>query len=983
MALLLYRIGRFSFRNRWPVLVTWLALFAAALGLGLGFGGEMKEDFEIPGTESQAALDRLGEVFPEVAGASAQVVLSVEDGTIEDRRSEITDVADQLNDVGHVAQALDPFSEYATGALSDDGKAALITVQFDTAVMSDLVEDKEIVAEIARSLESSGLDVEFGGQLYQDLEYGVTITEAIGVLFAAVVLIVTFGSVVAAGLPLASAIIAVGVTMGALLFVTRFVTVSSASPLLAVMIGIAVGIDYALFILSRHRNQLARGEDVEESAATAVGTSGSAVTFAAATVMVALLGLLIVGIPFLSVMGVAAAAGVFMALLTSLTLLPALLGFAGERLRPREGSRAWLREVGQNSKPTMGRRWVRTVLKAPIVFVVLVVGVLGALAIPALHMETSLPSGRSEAVGSTARDAYDTVTNHFGEGANGPMLVMLDITQVNNETLMQDLGSISDLVAQTPGVESAGMAIPNPTVDSAIIQVIPTTGPDDHATLDTVNALRALKPQIESDYGAISSVTGSTAVQIDITNRLNNALLPFAGVVVGLSFILLVMVFRSVLVPLKAALSFLLSAFAAFGVVVLIFQDGILGEFMGIVPGPIIAFLPIILLAIVFGLAMDYEVFLVSGMREAHVHGQKARDAIENGFANAARVVTAAALIMFFVFVAFVPEGAGVIKVIALGLAAGIAFDAFLVRMTLVPALMALFGERAWTLPAGLQRILPDLDIEGEALREYRERAAWAKEHHAAIAVEELRVGDGAFTPVTCDVPAGGILVVRGDVTGRRLFEATLAGRIQPSSGRAQILGRTVPGDGGGLVSQVVLTNLDALTDRARELTLGQLLGRHGVYGRVTARAEISAAEVQLVIDELNASLRAIGHPGELQASSRLDALDQVSRSVALAGISIVEIPNILVLDFGAVGHGPGAAPVVASVVCAVTRLINRDITLVVGVSESVELPQTETELPDLDRPVVTVTIRPESTGALGQENFERGNLLLGKDSRA
>lgn len=978
MALLLYRIGRFSFRNRWPVLVTWLALFAAALGLGLGLGGEMKEDFEIPGTESQEALDRLGEVFPEVAGASAQIVLQAEEGTIEDRRDAITAVAEELNAVDHVAQALDPYSEYATGKLSDDGQAAIIQVQFDTNIMSDLEEDKDTVAEIARTLESSGLQVEFGGQLYQDIEYGVTVTEAIGVLFAALVLIVTFGSVVAAGLPLASAIIAVGVTMGALLFVTRFITVSSASPLLAVMIGIAVGIDYALFILSRHRNQLAWGEDVEESAATAVGTSGSAVTFAAATVMVALLGLLIVGIPFLSVMGVAAAAGVFMALLTSLTLLPALLGFAGERLRPKKQSRAWRRETGRNSKPTMGRRWVRTVLKAPIVFVILVIGVLGALAIPAMHMQTSLPSGRSEAVGSTARDSYDIVTEHFGEGANGPMVVMLDITQVDNDTLMDDLAAISDLVAATPGVDSAGMAIPNPTVDSAIIQVTPTTGPDDAATLDTVNALRALAPQIQEEYGAVSSVTGSTAVQIDITNRLNNALLPFAGVVVGLSFLLLMMVFRSVLVPLKAALSFLLSAFASFGVVVLIFQDGILGEFMGIVPGPIIAFLPIILLAIVFGLAMDYEVFLVSGMREAYVRGAKARAAIEDGFANAARVVTAAALIMFFVFVAFVPEGAGVIKVIALGLAAGIAFDAFLVRMTLVPALMTLFGERAWTLPKWLDRILPDLDIEGEALREYRTRAAWAKEHHAAIALEDLRVGDGRFTPITCDVAVGGILTVRGDLTARRLVAATLAGRIDPAEGRAQILGRTVPGDGGSLVSKVALCNLDALSDRSRELTLGQLIGRHGAYGRTTARAEISAAEVRIVIDELNAALKAIGHPGGLRDFSRLDELDQVARSVALAGVAVVEIPDLLILDFGAMGRGPAATPMVASVVRAVSRLVNHNITLVVGVDESVELEQPESDLGDLGRPVTAVNIRHEPLATNNHDLF-----VLGKDTRA
>ncbi|MGO1545350.1 MAG: MMPL family transporter [Gulosibacter sp.] len=978
MALLLYRIGKFSFRNRWPVLISWMALLAATLGLGLGFGGEMKEDFEIPGTESQDALDRLSEVFPEVAGTSAQVVIEAEDGSIADHREAISTVTEELNELEHMAQALDPNSEYATGSLSEDGQAAIIQLQFDTEIISDLQEDKAAVVEIAETLEPLGLTVEFGGTLYQNIEYGVTITEAIGVLFAAIVLIVTFGSVLAAGLPLASALVAVGTTMGALLFVTRFITVSSASPLLAVMIGIAVGIDYALFILSRHRNQLAKGEAVEESAATSVGTSGSAVAFAAATVMVALLGLVIVGIPFLSVMGIAAAAGVFLALLASLTLLPALFGFAGEKLRPKQGTRAWRRETGQNAKPTMGRRWVRTVLRAPILFAILVVGLLGALSLPALHMETSLPSGKSEAEGATARDSYDIITEHFGEGTNGPLLVMLDITQVSNETLLEDLEAISDLVADTEGVSDAGGAIPNMTVDSAIIQVVPTTGPADPATLDTVEAIRALAPEIEAEYGAVSSVTGATAVQIDITDRLNNALLPFAGVVVGLSFILLMMVFRSVLVPLKAALSFLLSAFAAFGVVVLVFQDGILGDFMGIVPGPIIAFLPIILLAIVFGLAMDYEVFLVSGMREAHVRGAKARDAIEEGFSNAARVVTAAALIMFFVFVAFVPEGAGVIKVIALGLAAGIAFDAFLVRMTLVPALMSMFGERAWRLPTWLDRILPDLDIEGEALREYRDRARWAEDHQAAIALEDLRVDDehAPSTPVTCEIAAGGLLLLYGDVASRRLLEATIAGRIDPVDGRAQILGRTVPGDSASLISRVGISNLDGMSDRTRSLNLGQLIGRHGTYGRSTLRSEIPESEIRLVIDELNAALRAIGHPGGLSAASKLDALDPIARAVAIAGMTIVEMPEVLVLDFGAMAHTDSAAPLVVSVVRAVTRLIKTDTTLVIGVEESVDLQQPESDLSDLGRSLHELRIAPDAANHLS-------GLVIGKDARA
>ena len=947
MALLLYRIGRLSFERRWPVLIAWLVLFAAALAAGLGVGGTMKESFAIPGTESQRALDRLEQVFPEVAGSSAQVVLEARPGTtIAEWRTEIAAVAERLGEVDHVIQALDPFSEYATGTLADDGLAALIQVQFDSDDTNVIAADAERVREIAADLEQHDLRVEFGGQIYQNLEYGLTVTEIIGVAFAAVVLIVAFGSVLAAGMPLASAIIAVGTTMGVLLVIARFAVVSSATPLLAVMIGLAVGIDYALFILSRHRHQLAKGADPAESAATAVGTSGSAVVFAGATVMVALLGLIIVGIPFLSVMGIAAAAGVLLALLTSVTLLPALLGFAGERLRPKPGSRAWRRETGADARPTMGRRWVRMVLRAPIVVVIAVIGVLGAIAVPALHMQTSLPSGKGEAVGATARDAYDIVTEHFGEGTNGPMLVMLDITQMRNETLMDDLGAISDLVAATPGVAGAGAALPNPTVDSAIIQVIPTTGPDDPATMDTVQALRDLAPRILDDYGAASSVTGATAVQIDITNRLNGALLPFAGVVVGLSFVLLMLVFRSLLVPAKAALSFLLSAFAAFGVVVLVFQDGVLGPVLGIVPGPIIAFLPVLLLAIVFGLAMDYEVFLVSGMREAHVRGAPAREAIEEGFANAARVVTAAALIMFAVFAAFVPEGDPSIKVIALGLAAGIFVDAFLVRMSLVPALMALFGERAWRLPAWLDRRLPNLDIEGEGLREYQEQAEWATQHRAAIALEELRVGDErrASEPVTADIAAGGLLVARGDIGARRVLAATLAGRLDPVSGRAQVLGRSLPGDAAGLVARVARVDVGDLDDRRRELALGQLLGRHAAFGTPMLRMEAPAARVDASLERLAAELAADGV--RVTAATRLERLDPPARAIALVAVALAERPEALVLDLGGLGAAPDAPRIAARIIAAARRLAEGDaVALVLGAPAGFDAERLAVEL--------------------------------------
>lgn len=921
MALLLYRIGHFSYRRHWQVLSAWLVLLAAALTLGLAFGGQMEENFEIPGTESQNALDRLEQVFPQVAGESAQVVVAASD-SIDNYRDELNDVAQQIEEVPRVEQALDPYSEYATGTLSEDGKAAIIQVQFESVSKDQLEEPADQVREVADQLKDHGLKVEYGGMLYQNLEYGLTATELVGVAFAALVLFVTFGSVAAAGMPLAAAITSVGVTMGVLLFITRFVIVSSATPMLAVMIGLAVGIDYALFIISRHRKQLASGMEASESAALATGTSGSAVVFAGATVMVALFGLTIVGIPFLSVMGIAAAAGVFMAMLVSLTLVPALLGIAGERLRPREGSRAWKRETGQNKRPTMGRRWVRIVMRAPILFVLLVIGLLTVAALPALHMQTSLPSGKGEAEGNTARDAYDIVTEHFGEGTNGPLLVMLDITQMDNDTLLDDLEKIRDEVAAVDGVELAGDALPNPTVDSAIIQVIPTTGPDDPATMDTVQRLRDLAPQIEDNYNAVSSVTGMTAVQIDITDRLNGALLPFAGVVVGISVVLLTMVFRSLLVPIKAAVSFLLSAFAAFGLTVLVFQDGVVGEILGIVPGPIIAFLPVLLLAIVFGLAMDYEVFLVSGMRESYVHGHTAREAIEEGFAGAARVVTAAALIMFFVFAAFVPEGAGVIKVIAFGLAVGIFFDAFLVRMTLVPALMTLFGDRAWTLPKWLERKLPNLDIEGEQLREHLDAARWAAEHSSGIAFDQLqlRAGKRGTEPLDVELPAGGILLASGDPLDRKLLADTIAGRLEQGSGSGHVLGRSLPGDSPALVSRVTRVDLGNLDDRSRDLDLGQLLARHGAFATRMFRSEAPAVATNAALQRANEVLAELGETLRLDRSSRLELLEPLPRAVAQLSITLAEQPEVLVVDLGQLGSA-STQSLIADIVRAIDLL--------------------------------------------------------------
>jgi RND superfamily putative drug exporter len=461
--------------------------------------------------------------------------------------------------------------------------------------------------------------------------------------------------------------------------------------------------------------------------------------FAGLTVVIALSGLAVVGIPFLTVMGVGAAGTVLVAVLVALTLLPALLGFAGSRLAPKPGSRAARRELADAAADdapagavgtSAGARWTRLVTRRPLVTVVLVLAGLLALAIPAPQLQLALPDNSTAAPDSPQRQAYDLVSEYFGPGLNGPLVVLLEgMDSDAAESLAQRVAAeIGGTPTATPGEFEGGLdgvayALPTLLGDGtqdpadAIITVIPDSGPQAEATNDLVAELRDRAPQWEAETGAELAVTGQTAVAIDVSDRLADALLPFALVVVGLALVLLLLVFRSILVPIKAAVGFLLSVGASFGAVVAVFQWGWLGGLFGVeATGPVISFLPVILMAVLFGLAMDYEVFLVSRMREEYVHGASPRDAVVTGARHAARVVVAAALIMFSVFASFVTIEDVIVKAIALGLAVGIVVDAFVVRMTLVPAVLALLGRSAWWLPRWLDRLLPDLDVEGARL---------------------------------------------------------------------------------------------------------------------------------------------------------------------------------------------------------------------------------------------------------------------------
>jgi RND superfamily putative drug exporter len=905
VATLLYRLGRFSYRRAWTVIAAWAVILIAVVGLSVGLGGKTEESFAIPGTESQQALDRLTAVFPSVAGASAQIVNVVPEGESVDDKKYTDAIEAQVDAVGKldgIDTVISPFNEYAGNATSDDNEMALTKVQFSgpsTDVTDKMLDELTATASITRDV---GMTTEFGGQVFQDSTFGITITEVFGLIFAGIVLFITFGSLAAAGMPLLSALIGVGVVYGGIGIISAFTSITSTAPMLALMIGIAVGIDYALFILSRHRNQLARGEEPEESAAMAVGTAGSAVVFAGLTVIIALLGLLVVGIPFLSTMGIAAAFSVLVAIAVAVTLLPAFLGVYKGRLAPKVGSRAYKRATASvDNNPTMGIRWVKLVMKAPVAFVIGVVLLLGVVAVPALSLQLNLPDNGSEPAASTQRKAYDLVSEKFGAGYNGVLVVAVDITQTID--ILDDLDDIRSDLENVDGVDYVSQGIPDETLDTAILQVVSKTAPDSVETKQLVQSIRDLGPSIEKKYDTPIAVTGSTAVGIDISNRLTNALVPFGLVVVGLSVILLMMVFRSVLVPIKAALGFLLSVVASFGIIVAVFQWGWFSELLHIDrPGPIISFLPILLMAMLFGLAMDYEVFLVSGMREEFVKTGDARHAVSHGFANGARVVTAAALIMFFVFFAFVPEGSGAIKPIALGLAAGIAIDAFLIRMTLVPAIMTLLGRRAWWIPRWLAKILPNVDVEGEELRAHRSSVEWADTQSAAVvSVDELVAGtaDQAVGPVSATVPAGAIVSVSGDAIDRRLLAVTLSGRLDPISGRAQVGGFPLPSEASRVRGIVSLADVGGVERTETSVTVGELLTERLEMTQPWYRMWNTGRRSRTWLDRINsAATAAAARPTvTVTARSTLVELPQLERAIALSALALAEQTPVVILD--------------------------------------------------------------------------------------
>jgi putative drug exporter of the RND superfamily len=859
----LYRLGRFSYRRAWLVFGAWMVALASIAGIGFTLGGSTDEEFRIPGSESQEAFGRLGSVFPVFAGASVQVVLQTQDDAPIDspaNQEAINALTTWLSEGPGVREAVSPFDEFASRAVSDEKTVAFIQVQLTEASPQVTDETLDYVISARDRPEATDFRVEFGGDVFQDTEVGLTIAEVIGVAFAGLVLIITFRSFRPAWMPLASAIIGVGIVLGAVFLAADYTVISSSAPLLAVMLGLAVGIDYSLFILSRHRNQLAEDMDSEESAGVAVGTAGNAVVFAGGTVIVALLGLYLVNIPFLSVMGTAAAGAVAIAVVAAITLLPALMGMMGKTLIPPAGSKAKQIATLSADTPSLGRRWVRAITRFPLITIIITVTGLAVLAIPAASLTLALPGGGQEPVDSTQRKAYDIISESFGPGYNGPLLLTVDITSSN--ALLENLDELRDELGEVAGVDYVSEGFPSPTLDTVIYQVVPTTAPDSEETKDLVATLRSLAPEWNDTYEATIQVTGITAIGIDISDRIQSALIPFGIVVVGLSIVLLMLVFRSIIVPVKAALGFILSVTGAFGVVVAVFQWGWFNDLLHVdTPGPILSFMPIILMAVLFGLAMDYEVFLVSGMREQFVHSKKAGLAIEEGYASGARVVGAAAAIMFFVFFSFVPETSNLIKPIALGLAVGIALDAFVVRMTLVPAIMALFGKSAWWFPRALERSVPEADVEGEKLREHLAESQWAEEHSGfgIIVARECVIHDGATrsTPLTFDVEAGEKVTIEADDALSRALHATLTGYLSQQSGSIHVGGSALPSDGHRvrrIVSAWSRQDEDVLAPIGTTLTLRLANSREGKKlsaGERKARVAETLSRINEIIRQL------------------------------------------------------------------------------------------------------------------------------------
>jgi len=747
----LNRLGRFAFNHRWIVIGAWALILAIVVAVLIAVPPKVSSEFRIDGTPSQDVLDTLSENFPDAAGSQAFIVFAADDGDHVDdpaNASVISEIVQEISDNQYVVrrelEGLDALAqlppEQAVAIVSDQlgGLTPLVT---DGGILPNvLVSDNREVALFTFQL-TEQVDSVPDAALEEIRQIGEGASEApgatvrgypsstlvplipnlagpaelIGLLVAGLVLALTLGSLLAAGLPLVTALIGVGVGVGGAFTLSSVIDLSAVTPVLALMVGLAVGIDYSLFIVNRQRrlildSNLAAGD----AAARATGTAGSAVFFAGITVLIALCGLSVVGIQMLTTMALVAAATVAVAVAIALTLVPALLGVVGERI---VSARARLKSSGaaEENHP-VAHRVVSAIVRFRLPAVLIVVAVLGALAIPATSLTLGLPSSATANTGTAARESYDLTTAGFGEGFSGQLVLAAtseDGSGIDDET-------IADLSAELRALSEVDKVLPGGLNDdrtTAILSVVPTSGPASTATADLVNEIRSMATGFSDEYGLAVGVTGQTAITLDISAAMAAALPLYLTVIVVLSLIIMLLVFRSLLIPIQATAGFLFSVLATLGVLTLVFQEGWFSNLLGFdTPGPVVSFLPILVTGILYGLAMDYQVFLVSSMRESHVHGHAGQEAIKRGFEHASKVVVAAAIIMVAVFAGFAFNEDIMVKQIGVALSVGILLDAFLIRMTLTPALLALFGDKSWWIPRWLDRLLPNLDIEGDKL---------------------------------------------------------------------------------------------------------------------------------------------------------------------------------------------------------------------------------------------------------------------------
>ncbi|WP_308636006.1 MMPL family transporter [Paenibacillus silvisoli] len=764
MSTFLYKLGKAAYDKPWHFLVSWIIVLGIVVGM-IGVNGiHSSSEMKIEGTESQKVLDQLAAELPAASGGQASIVFTAPEGERLDTKERIPLIQKAVNDVYQLEYVINPAELAAQAgaaagdqaaqapagdASADAGKAAAAT-QAASAPYGPLIVDGVPVIGVMISADGSVALFQFQFTVQQtslpasvpdtvmgavtnavQQDAGITVipseslatktaigsTEAVGIVVAAVVLFITLGSVVAAGLPLLTALLGVAISVGGAFALSKFIHINDITPVLAIMVGLAVGIDYALFIVNRQRRMiLDQRLSAREAASRAIGTAGSAVFFAGLTVIIALCGMLVIGIGFLSTMALVAAVSVFVNVLLALTLLPAMLGFVGERIcsaKARSKSSANANKAGHG----FAHRWVNGAVKFRWLIIVGVVAVLGVAAIPVTKMELAIPSGASANLDTTQRQSYDAISKGFGEGFNGPLLLVAEPQDASGKITPEIMGQLAQQLQTHENVSLVNPMGINQTGDMAIISLIPKTGPTDEATRKLVEDLRAPDSSLAKAAGVTIGVTGFTAINIDMSSKLAEAFPLYIGIIVILSIIILLLVFRSVIIPIKATVGFILSILATFGLATAVYQWGWLHAVFGFdTGGPLLSFMPILVTGILYGLAMDYQVFLVSSMREAYVHGHKGTSSVVHGYDLASRVVLAAAVIMVSVFAGFIFAPDAMIKQIGFALAAGILIDAFIVRMTLVPAVMAVFKDQAWWLPRWLDRLLPNLDVEGDKL---------------------------------------------------------------------------------------------------------------------------------------------------------------------------------------------------------------------------------------------------------------------------